>query len=325
MNQSSATVSTPRPGSTDPTPRRRWNWVRIPLSLLLLVLLVRAASFDAGEMLDALRSANVALLAVPFALKIAAVFAASVRLSTVLGALDVSVKPLDLWRVLMVGETINKVVPAGIGSIAYTTVKVGSGRKTLTSQIFDKVAFLIVMLVASAIAAACNEQWRLVAASAAALILGLVASAIAVRVMGPALGESRAMLRSLVASFAPGRGAFARYVAASLGSLVCMSLAFWLLWAACNTPIPIGYAVACTAIVTVAIAIPVTINGIGLREWAIVMALGPLDLPNATLALVILLAYAIGFAASFLGYCMSLWPVRAAAQVPEQKPSSAEG
>lgn len=325
MKQVSLAASNDGTRSTGRTSRRRWNWLRIPLSVLLLVLLLRAASVDAGEMLDALRSMNVALLVAPFALKVAAVFAASVRLSAVLGILDVSVKPLDLWRVLMFGETINKVVPAGIGSIAYTTVKVGSGTKTLVAQIFDKVAFLVVMLVAGAAAAAYNGQWTLVAACATALVGGVLASAIAIVVMGPALGEPRAMLRTLIVSLAAGGWVSFRYLVASLASLLFMSLAFWLLWAACDTPIPVGYAVASTAIVTVAIAVPVTINGIGLREWAIVLTLGPLDLPSATLAAVILLAYVIGFAASLLGYCMSLWPVRTASQVLEQEATSAEG
>jgi uncharacterized membrane protein YbhN (UPF0104 family) len=236
-----------------------------------------------------------------------------------------------LWQYTgfyFVGMYFNLVLPTSVGGDVvrawYLDGQSGRRLSAFLSVFVDRLSGLVV-LVALAVAASVLSpidlsRWMLVCVwgAAAALLFGMATLPLLARY--PLLGDKYAKLGAEV------RDSFAlilRPLPLAL-SLVVQSanvVLVWLVGLALGVSVPAAYYWVLVPMVTLLTMAPVSINGVGVREGAMIAFLGPLGVPAAAAVSLSLLWFSVFTTASLLGGAVYLFgrfprPERGAAHGP---------
>lgn len=288
----------------------RWSrlkpLLRLVVSTLLLALVLRAVQVDWSRVWQILSSFPPQILLAILPVRLLAVVGAALRLQVVFGAHLPGPPPslLRLSTALMHAELVNKVIPGAVGGMACVSLEVGNTKRVFFLQLVDKVVYLVVVAATALVSAVLisDELLVLVSAaaitSAAALAAGIQLVATRFRSFADDWKLALGTLRAL------GLMAWSRYLLGAIGGLLTLVILFMMLVSGAGQRIPTAHAWACTTLTTLATAVPLTVNGVGLREWVHLRVLGPIAFPAATLAAVLLLLYLLGFVMALLGYVL---------------------
>jgi uncharacterized protein (TIRG00374 family) len=291
------------------------------------VIAVLTLRSDIGELWETVRSADVRWFVGALVAVIAGFVASALRWRAYLDVLDLPLRYGSLFRLYFVGVFFNAFLPTGLGGDAYKAVRLGRGTKpgeverssfaaAVASVFLDRFAGAVAIaafgLVASLALIATGETGRL---PTTALVLSVgVAVATAVLLLGGErlLGKGHVVPdRGLGRSIRRGARAIhqaARHPQAAARGYF-FSLIFQALILAANamvarslgTRISVGN-LSCILVVTGLITIvPLTINGLGVREGAYVWSLGLVGIDNDRAFAFALLILIVGLLASAIG------------------------
>jgi hypothetical protein len=201
----------------------------------------------------------------------------------------------------MFGELLSRFVPANLGTLAYVAKLSNHAGVAVIAQLLDRFFFLLLTLLVSVLSLlGAGHGLLALIASGALLCVLLLAHALYRGVIrwDPLGAGHREAIERVLQSRKEWAGA---YVLASTLSLALTVVLFGLLVVACAGDLHAFEIVAAVALVTIGAAAPITVNGIGIREWVFVVLLKetlPSDEAVVTLAA---MTYVVGFASALIG------------------------
>lgn len=214
----------------------------------------------------------------------------------------------DFVHIYFIGMFFNLALPTSVGGdvarVWYLDNRSGRRALAFSSVIRDRLNGLLVMLAIACLATVIYSQplppwipWA-VWGSTGAVLAGLTMLPIAVRyrLVGKRHeGLIRELLRSPLSVFAPWPLTLSGVVQASNVLLV------WLIGQAIGAPIPDGYYWIVVPLVSLASLLPISVNGIGVRESCMILLLKPVGVDDGTALALTLLWFGVTTAVSLSG------------------------
>jgi uncharacterized membrane protein YbhN (UPF0104 family) len=289
---------------------------RLLISTILLVAALRALPFEWSVVLSTLSTVDWRYLGLALLVQVAGVYFSARRTQVVLAVGGRRYSMLALWQLAMVGEAINRVVPGNLGSLAYLASKLADEERgrILSLLVAEKFIYLFFVLLAGAASVlTLGAPWVAVPLAAATAGLALVAGGVGwASSLHPRLAVAREWIVPLLAAIAQRPRTVLSYVLAVALGLSSAALAFVSVLRAIGVSIGVSVAYGCTTLVTIATALPLTLNGIGLREWVTGSFLES-HFHDGGFASYVLLSYLVVFSVSGVGALLAaVQPVRAA-------------
>jgi hypothetical protein len=207
----------------------------------------------------------------------------------------------DVWRAFMFGELLSRFVPANLGTVAYVAKLSQRASVAVIAQFLDRVFFLLLTLLVAVLTllAAGHGLFALVASGALLGVLLLTIGLYRGALHWAPLGQGH---REAIESVLRGRKEWGPpYVLASSSSLALTAVLFELLVAACGGTVHVFEGLAAVALVTIGVAVPLTVNGIGIREWVFVVLLKETLPSNEAVVTLAGVTYLVGFASALIG------------------------
>jgi hypothetical protein len=296
--------------------------VRLVVSALMLAVLVaKVPSFDLGEMIPTWSVANVAWLAVAALLTLVGLVLSALRWQKVLEALEVPARLPRLMSHYMAGQFVSNVLPTTIGGdvlrVSRLSRDTGESPATFASVVLERLTGWLVLPVITIVGFAVNPGLRhLGSATRVALLLAGVTLALLVGVL-MAAGSTR-----LGGRFATGEGwrrflgavhlgverlrthpaAAANVLVAGFAYQLALVLAAVAAAQALGVrPAGLTALLAFFPAVLIAQVLPISMSGLGVREGAFVLFLGPLGVAHEEAIALGLLLYVLNLAVSLLG------------------------
>jgi glycosyltransferase 2 family protein len=287
--------------------RRAGLALRLVVSLLLLAAVLAYA--DVGKMADAIRDGSWGWFAAALALMAVAAVLGAVRWRMLLRHAHVEVTELRAVRTFSGALFLNNVLPTSVGGDAVRAWLVGREGGSLvratTATVVDKVTALACLFVLAwaALLVDSEEVPGSIVTVLAWVTAGLVA---AFALAGLVAAGARPLVRRLPERFASmireawsalrGWAASARLIAWVIGLGLAYSgaglLVFIFVAKAVGVDLAFSLAAATTPVVLVAMLIPVSIGGLGVREGGFVLLLGEAGVSAADATLLALLSTA---------------------------------
>lgn len=286
---------------------RVWQWGRVAISIVLLGLLIAWADIDLDECVRTLATVKLVPVLLALLMRPIAVWANTVRLAMVLNHKRENVRFAALLRACIFGELLSRFIPGNLGTVALVASIAANRVEATILQLLEKVLFLTVVLFIAAVALGFAGYYAGAACSFAAFV-------------GVALGLELAktkhvreakwlpkVLRLPLEAACELPSLFGAYLALSLVSMAAMTVLFWLLGFACGGQLGLAESVAVVALTTIATAVPITINGAGIREWVFFTFVSDnLPSPEAVVTLA-LLTYLVGLI--FAAFGAGIWAI----------------
>lgn len=296
--------------------------VRIGVSTLMLaVLIAKVPSFELSTLVPTWSFATAVWLGVAAALTFAGIALSALRWQKVLDALDIQTKLPRLMSHYLAGQFVSNVLPTTIGGdvlrVSRLSRDTGESSGTFASVVLERLTGWLVLPVITIVGFAVNPGLRrLGSATQVALVLALVTLLLLATVLAAA-GSTRlggrfaaregwqrflgavhlgvdqlrthpaAALHVLIAGFA--------YQLALVLSAVAAAQALGL------RPAGLTALLAFFPAVLIAQVLPVSMSGLGVREGAFVLFLGPLGVADEKAIALGLLLYLLNLAVSLLG------------------------
>jgi len=298
--------------------RRVWAWLRIVLSLLVLVLVLRRVH-PSNLDLDFTRT-TVLWLAAAVAVTFGAVVLSALRWQRVLAALDLDGRIPTLVRHHLAGLFVSSFLPSTVGGdvLRVTRLSAANGETpgTFASVVLERLTGWIVLPVITLVALAINPglfgadrnaRFALLIALVTLTLLAVVLWAVGHPRIGGRLTSNDGWRRfSGALYFGLNR---LRHRPADAVSVLITGFAYQLaiVLAAYLAAEALGLHIGPTAVLAFvpAIAIvqvlPITVGGLGVREGAFALFLVPLGVPEQKALALGLLVYAINLVVSLLG------------------------
>ena len=302
-------------------PRNRLPaWLKATLRLAVGIGLISflVSRSDLAAIKEAFANANLFLIIAGFALSIGLLISSAFRWRIFLDALAVQLPKRSIVRLTLVGAFFNAFLPTGVGGDAYKAFRVGSGSATLAtsfaSVLLDRlagIAMLAILGFLAAVAAARSGITPLVV-TGLALSIGIMSLAIFVLAMGQTLvGRGQRTWFGLRPRLRRGLDAAARAVrrpstirrSFPIG-LLCQTFAVATYSAlAQSLDLGVGLEVVTLGLfsATVVSAVPITINGLGIREAVWVWGLGLYGVSQGKALAYALLVLGVSLATSAVG------------------------
>ena len=274
-----------------------------------------------GETVAVLRAADLHLLGVAFLLFLLSLVIRAGRWAVLLRALGLRVPFGRLTYLYFVGAFFNSFLPSGFGGDVVRALELtqdAPATAAVGTVLVDRMTGLLVLMALGLGALPFS-----VAYLAPGLVWSLVAVAGGGLVVGVLLLEGR-LLRRLTA-WLPGRfslegsGFLGRLYAAvtgcgwrAVGQALAISLLFnvvnilinFLCGRAVGIDLPLGYFFITAPLISISLMIPVSIGGVGVRDWTVVALFGPMGVSSNTAASMSLSMYAVSAAAGLVGGAM---------------------
>ncbi len=238
--------------------------------------------------------------------------------------------------IYFVGMFFNLLLPTSVGGDVVRawylarhgepTMAEGRGVAAFVSVLADRLSGLAVLLVIACVAAAVCPVPAWMAGTVWALAGGAVLGLTVLAAIGAWQPEranaqdhpgSKAFverLRSLARSLARTPALYRRHprplVAATLLSVVVQAgnvLIVWLIGAALDAPVPASFYWVLVPLVSLLTLVPISVNGMGVREGAVVLLLGQVGVSSGTALSLAFLWFAVGAAASLGGVVFYVW------------------
>jgi uncharacterized membrane protein YbhN (UPF0104 family) len=296
--------------------------VRLGVSALMLaVLLARAPSFDLGELVPEPSLATLLWLGAAAALTLAGIVLSALRWQKVLDALEIPTRLPRLIRHYLAGQFVSNVLPTTIGGdvlrVSRLSRDTGESPGTFASVVLERLTGWLVLPVITIIGFAVNPGLRHLGTAtrvALALAVGTLLLLVAVLVVAGSrrLGgrfAARPGWQRFVGAVHLGVDRLRRQPVAALNVLVAgFAYQLALVLAAVAAAQALGLRPAgLTALlaffpaVLIAQVLPISMSGLGVREGAFVLFLGPLGVATDEAVALGLLLYLLNLAVSLLG------------------------
>lgn len=250
---------------------------------LVVALLLRT---DVDALFRAIGEANGLLLSVSFGLVIIGLLVNALRWKIFLDHVDISLRPVEVLRFSLIGTFFNSFLPTGFGGDAFKAIwlmPVGSLSSTVASVILDRITGLIGIALVGGVGSAVlliQAHGTRVADIAILVAASVVVSAVLVFTLGGRLAPmtaSRLPRISGVAAKVVSAGRDPRTIGLWLGAGVVSASVILAIHVSLARALELHLsALALSGVVvvaTLASAIPVTINGLGIREATYVWGL----------------------------------------------------
>lgn len=302
-------------------PPRPTGWlkagIRLAVGVGLIAVLFWQSDISAVE--QALATANLALIVTGYLLNIGLIVVSAFRWRVFLEALEIKLGVGTALRLTLVGSFFNAFLPTGIGGDAYKAVRVRAANTNLAtsfaSVLLDRLAGIATLAVigvpAAMVAILRSETTPLVltglAVSIAILVLTTILLVFGQSLVGGGSGTwfgirprlrrvldaaARAIRKPSTVRRSFSLGLFGQ----ALGIAAYVSLARSL-----DLGVPLGVIALGLLNATVASAIPVTVNGLGIREAVWVWTLGLYGVGRGEALAYALLVLAVALATSAVG------------------------
>ncbi len=219
-----------------------------------------------------------------------------------------------------IGMLFNLVLPTSVGGDVvrawYRARQQGAGRRTaaLLSVLADRVNGVLVLVALAAVAAACCTvplpRWVLaaVAGVAAGSLAGVACLPLVPRLQRLLPGNARLQRLADGTRLYLQHGRVMAWVTALSVVVQGANVAVvWLVGEALGLPVPPLFYGVMVPLVTLLTLLPVSVNGMGLREVGTVAMLAPLGIDAASAVTLSLLVFAVMSAASLSGLCFYLF------------------
>jgi uncharacterized membrane protein YbhN (UPF0104 family) len=297
--------------------KKQWsNVLRVLISVAALGFLLWQIGL--GETMAVLRSADLSLLLAAFLLFLVSLVVRAGRWAVLLRALELRVSFRRLVYLYFIGTFYNSFLPSGFGGDVARAVELTQDTPppaAVGTVLVDRMTGLLVLLVIGLLA---------LPFSIASLPLWLVWLLILVAggglVAGALILEGRLLLR--VTTWLPdrlslaGSGTLGRIYAAvsgcgwrAIGQALAISLIFnlinilinFLCGRAVGIDLSLGYFFVTAPLISISLMVPVSIGGIGVRDWVVVALFDPVGVSSNTAASMSLSLYAVSAAAGLVG------------------------
>ncbi|HEY75354.1 MAG TPA: flippase-like domain-containing protein [Thermoflexia bacterium] len=274
-----------------------------------------------GETLAVLRTADLRLLGTAFGLFVISLIIRAVRWSVLLRALDLRVPFGRLVYLYFVGAFFNSFLPTGFGGDVVRALELTQDTPTTAAVgtvLVDRMTGLLVLLALGLGALPFSAPylapwlvWLLVGVAGGGLLAG------ALMLEGRVLRRITAWLPERFSL--SGSGFLGRLYAAVTGcgwraivQALAISLLFnlvnilinFLCGRAVGIDLPLGYFFITAPLISISLMIPVSIGGVGVRDWTVVALFGPAGVNGNTAASMSLSMYAVSAAAGLVGGAM---------------------
>jgi uncharacterized membrane protein YbhN (UPF0104 family) len=296
--------------------------MRLGLSVVMLAVLVaKVPSFDLADLVPRWTVASTVWLAVAAALTLAGILLSALRWQKVLDALEIRAGLPRLMSHYLAGQFVSNVLPTTIGGdvlrVSRLSRDTGESPGTFASVVLERLTGWLVLPVITLVGFVVNPGLRhLGAATRIALLLAFVTLALLVGVLAaagsPRLGgrfAARDGWRRFVGAVHLGIERLRAHPAAAANVLVAgfaYQLALVLSAVAAAQALglrPAGLTalLAFFPAVLIAQVLPISMSGLGVREGAFVLFLGPLGVADEQAIALGLLLYLLNLAVSLLG------------------------
>jgi uncharacterized membrane protein YbhN (UPF0104 family) len=297
--------------------KKKWlNILRVLISVGALGFLLWQIGL--GDTLTVLRSADLRLLLAAFLLFLVSLVIRAGRWAVLLWALDLQVSFKRLVYLYFVGTFYNSFLPSGFGGDVARAVELTQDTPppaAVGTVLVDRMTGLLVLLVIGLLAlpfSIANLPSWLVGLLIAVAGGGLVAGALILE--GRLLRRATAWLPDRLSL--AGSGTLGRIYAAvsgcgwrAIGQALAISLVFnlinilinFLCGRAVGIDLSLGYYFVTAPLISISLMIPVSIGGIGVRDWVVVALFDPVGVSSNTAASMSLSLYAVSAAAGLVG------------------------
>ena len=289
------------------------------ISIVLLVVLLRYAGVD--EVWNTLKRTNLAWFIPAVAVNMATVVVMAWRWRLLLAAKGLHVPLGWLTRTYFVALFAGQFLPAAIGGDAVRAIELGrrtdDGAEAVASVLIDRLVGVVslVMLALVAIAIGDHSGYRpeVIAAEAmfglaAATILALLFSSrlrgVVARTLEPRAGGRRLAaghrFYEALHSYRDHRGTLVAVCALAMVVQVARIGVIWMLVQALELPVSVGVVLVTGPVVFAALVLPVSLNGIGVREAVFVSFLRD-QVPSSEAIALGFAFFAVGTATALVG------------------------
>lgn len=296
--------------------------VRLTVSALMLaVLMAKVPSFDLGEIVPDPSVATAMWLGVAAALTLAGIALSALRWQKVLEALEIRSRLPRLMSHCLAGQFVANVLPTTIGGdvlrVSRLSRETGESSGTFASVVLERMTGWLVLPVITVVGFAVNPGLRhlgtatrvaLTLALGTLVLLGTVLAAAGNRRVGGRFA-TRAGWRRFLGAIHLGidrlrshPGAAANVIVAGFAyQLVLVLAAVAAAQALGLRPAGLTALLAFFPAVLIAQVLPISMSGLGVREGAFVLFLGPLGVASDQAIALGLLLYLLNLAVSLLG------------------------
>jgi uncharacterized membrane protein YbhN (UPF0104 family) len=297
--------------------KKRWlNALRVLISVGALGFLLWQIGL--GETIAVLRSADLRLLLAALVLFLVSLIIRAGRWAVLLWALKLRVSFKRLVYLYFVGTFFNSFLPSGFGGDVARAVELTQDTPppaAVGTVLVDRMTGLLVLLMLGLIALPFSIAhlpfwlvWLLIAVAGGGLAGG------ALILEGRWLRRATAWLPDRLSL--AGSGALGRIYAAvsgcgwrAIGQALAISLVFnlinilinFLCGRAVGIDLSLGYFFVTAPLISISLMIPVSIGGIGVRDWVVVALFDPVGVSSNTAASMSLSLYAVSAAAGLVG------------------------
>ncbi len=300
--------------------------VKVMVAVLILWLLIREV--DVEILMRTLAKTSVPLLVLGVLLNVSTVLIAGLRWKLLIRAAGLPLRWRDLTCIAFIGQFFATFLPGPIGDDLTRMVYVSriAGERTplaLSSVVVDRIIGLSVILILALLVAPWHYELLAANAQTALLAGGLVAGGIAtasglaafflvprgwLHSVGASFmhlvpsGHWRFQLGRFIGAYIDHRRTIALVLAAALTTQVVLCMLFWAAGAAVGISLGAAVWFGFVPVVLAANALPVTIAGLGIREYLVVLFLGVLgNVPQELALAASLAAFGIMLATNMLG------------------------
>lgn len=309
---------------------RRARWMRrLRLIVALLLLAVLLPTFAQPDFFKALSVVNLPLVGLALLLSVASVASKAWRWGIVLRWRGIILSPTYLLFSYFISMFFNNFLPSGMGGDAvraYESARdTGRGKESITAVILERGSGMLSLFAAGSILALPQRDLPtgvhllvhgLFIGSVLAVFLlwqdftGKLLKAIGTRLGTGHIGSLWAKIISVYEDFRGYRNQYRLLFDLMLQSAVTLVLtiaSLYALLAALGYSVPIGSFAAVIAVATAIDLVPISLNGLGVREGVYVFFLGLLGIPGAVAAAFAILIRLLVLIQALAGGLAFLW------------------
>jgi hypothetical protein len=301
--------------------RRLWaNLFRVALSVTALVLLLREVG--GAEIVEVLRYAVPGYLGAACLLFLLGIVIRAFRWRALLYGLGVAPSLRLLLKLYLVGNFFNTILPSGFGGDVVRAVELAQQNRqsaAIGTVIVDRLTGILSLMALGLFVLPFTRDL------APWLVWIFVGIAVGGLLGGALLLEGR-LLRRLTAWLPSrfslvGQGALANIYAAVSGAgarAVWQALAlstlfnlvniaiYWLCGLAVGIDVSLGFYFVFTPLISLTLLVPISVGGLGARDWVAQPLLGSVGVPDAVAAAMTLAVYAVTLAVGLIGLAIYL-------------------
>jgi len=303
-----------------------WPVVRVVLSVGMLAVLVTRLHGRSSGLRSIRQAGSIGLVVVACGVTLIGIFLSAVRWQRVLHALELPARIGTLLRHYLAGQFVGNFLPSTIGGDVLRVSRLASNEvetsASFASVVLERMSGWIVLPVMSLVGLAVNPTLvRLVPASKGAIAMCLATLALLAGVLvlaahpnlGGRLASREGWLRFMGAvhlgldRFRHQPWAAMEVITAGFAYQLSIVLAAFIGGHALGLHVGWTAMLAFVPVVAIVQVLPITLSGLGVREGALVLFLGPLGVSTSSAIALGLLLYLMNLVVSLLGAPAFAW------------------